>query len=285
MAKRVVILGLVSGGVDSTTAALHAKHEYCGEGVECYAYALTLSYGQRHSREIESARRFAERYGFKHLVVEIRGLSGSEVIGLGVSALTDKSIEVPETLEPGKVPVTYVPQRNLVLLAHAASILEMLLVAHDAELGVLSVGFHRSDWSMDEPVYPDTRREFVDALELAVNLGSGRVFEGKSLVRIHAPFVDKPKWFIIRWGVEHGMDYSLTWSCYRGGEKPCGRCPACKSRLRAFMAAGVEDPLTPLYETLPDWYKEWLENRERCSKGDRSACKVAEELSARERRR
>jgi 7-cyano-7-deazaguanine synthase len=281
---RVVILALVSGGVDSTTAALHALREYCVEGVECYRYALTAYYGQRHARELEAARRFAERYGFKHIVLEVPGLSAEELLGRGVSALTDSSVEVPEELEPGRVPSTYVPQRNLVLLSHAASVLEMLLVYHDADAGVLSVGFHRGDWERGEPVYPDTRREFVDAVELAVNAGSGRVFEGKSIVRIHAPFIDKPKWRIIEWGVKHGMDYSLTWSCYRGGEKPCGRCPACISRLRAFMAAGVEDPLTPLYETLPNWYLEWVRARRACASGDREACRKASEMSMRERR-
>ncbi len=275
---RVVLLALVSGGVDSTTAALHAKSEYCGEGVECHAYALTAVYGQRHAREIEAARRFAERYGFRHILLEIPGLSAEKLLGARVSALTD-SVEVPESLEPGRVPQTYVPQRNLVLLAHAAAVLEMLLSIHDAELGVMSVGFHRGDWERGEPVYPDTRREFVDAVELAATLGSGRVFEGRASVRIHAPFVDKPKWRIIEWGVKHGMDYSLTWSCYRGGERPCGRCPACTSRLRAFMAAGVEDPLTPLYETLPEWYRRWLEDRRACKRGDREACRRAQEAT------
>ena len=252
--------------------------------MECHRYALTAVYGQRHSREVEAARRFAERYGFRHILLEIPGLSAEQILGRGVSALTDSSVEVPERLEPGRVPVTYVPQRNLVLLAHAAAVLEMLMNIHDADMGVMSVGFHRSDWERGEPVYPDTRREFVDAVELAAAMGSGRVFEGKSVVRIHAPFIDKPKWRIIEWGVRHGMDYSITWSCYRGGERPCGRCPACTSRLRAFMAAGVEDPLTPLYETLPDWYREWLEARRRCVEGDREACRRAEEMSRRERK-
>ncbi len=280
----MVLLALVSGGVDSTTAALHAKSEYCLEGVECHPYALTIVYGQRHVREIEAARRFAERYGFRHIVLEITPLSASRIIGRGVSALTDTDVEVPESLEPGKVPQTYVPQRNLVLLSYAASVLEMLMVHHDADYGVISVGFHRSDWSRDEPVYPDTRREFVDAFELAANLGSGRVFEGRSVVRVHAPFVDKPKWSIIEWGVKHGMDYSITWSCYRGGERPCGRCPACKARLRAFMAAGVEDPLTPLYETLPEWYAEWVKARSECRRGNVEACRRAEELTREARR-
>ncbi len=283
MPRRVVLLGLVSGGVDSTTAALHARLEYCAGGVECHPYALTIIYGQRHVREVEAARRFAERYGFRHIVLEVPALSAERIIGARVSALTD-SVEVPERLEPGKVPVTYVPQRNLVLLAYSAAILEMLMRMHDADLGVMSVGFHRGDWERGEPVYPDTRREFVDAVELAANLGSGLVFEGRAVVRIHAPFVDKPKWAIVEWGVRHGMDYSLTWSCYRGGERPCGRCPACHSRLRAFMAAGVEDPLTPLYETLPDWYREWLEARRACERGDEEACRRAREMSERERR-
>ncbi len=255
--ERVIILGLVSGGVDSTTAALHAVHSYYRDN-ECYKYALTVVYGQKHVKEVEAAKLFAQRYGFKHIVIEIPRLSFSWVTGKAFLALTDPSIEIPEGSSTNTVPSTYVPQRNLVLIAYAAALLEELMSFHEADTGVISVGFHRGDWRRGEQVYPDTRRMFVDAVKLAVNLGSSRVFELRSNIRIHAPFVDQPKSKII-YGVL-GMEWtmSITWSCYRSGPRPCGRCPACLARLRAFMEAGIEDPLTPLYEALPEWYQRWL---------------------------
>ena len=282
--ERWVLLALVSGGVDSCTAALHALETYCRAPVElgvereCYAYAVSFLYGQRHGREVEAARRFSEKYGFRHVVVEAPRLSARSLLGEDYavvgSALTG-DVEVPVEAPPGRVPVTYVPQRNLVLLSLASSILEMLLRRHDGDVGVLVVGFQAGDSAPGEPIYPDTRRVFVSAVEAAVNLGSGRVYEGRSRIILHAPWVDEPKWRIIMWGVEHGMDYSLTWTCYRGGEKACGRCPACIHRLRSFLAAGVPDPLP--YEHYPEWYRRWLEDRERCRGGDREACRRAEE--------
>jgi len=285
-----VILALVSGGIDSTTAALHAKKQYCdlprrdGADIVCYLYAVSFIYGQTHSREVEAARKFAEKYGFKHFVVSIGSLSAKDLgLASSGSALTgDKPI--PETVASGRVPETYVPQRNMVLLAHAASILEMLLSAHDAYLGVLVVGFHAEDSAPGEPVYPDTRKEFVDAVELALNIGSGRVYEGRSRVVVHAPWVELPKWKIIVWGVENGMDYSITWTCYRGGEKPCGKCPSCLHRLRSFVAAGIPDPLTEQYEYLPDWYKQWLDDDRTCREGDVDACKRVEKAKILARR-
>ncbi len=279
LVERWVLLGLVSGGVDSCTAALHALECYCrvprGLGVEreCFAYAVSFRYGQRHGREVEAARRFAERYGFRHLVVDAPVLSAGVLLGEGFrgvgSALTG-DVGVPVEAPAGRVPVTYVPQRNLVLLSLASSVLELLLRLHDGDVGVLVVGFQAGDSAPGEPVYPDTRRVFVSAVEAAVNLGSGRVFEGRSRVIVHAPWVDEPKWRVILWGLEHGMDYSLTWTCYRGGERACGRCPACLHRLRSFVAAGVPDPLP--YETYPGWYERWLGDLEACRRGDRGAC-------------
>ena len=274
-----VILALVSGGIDSTTAALHAKKQYCemprkdGIDVTCHLYAISFVYGQTHSREVEAAKRFAEKYGFKHLIVNISPLS-AKYLGLASSgsALTgDKPI--PKIATPGRVPETYVPQRNMVLLAHAGSILEMLLVAHDAYLGVIVVGFHAEDSAPGEPVYPDTRKEFVDAIELALNIGSGRVYEGRSRIIVHAPWVELPKWKIIVWGIQNSMDYSITWTCYRGGERPCGECPSCLHRLRSFIAAGIPDPLTEQYEHLPKWYKQWLDDNRACREGNVDACK------------
>ncbi|HIQ10872.1 MAG TPA: 7-cyano-7-deazaguanine synthase [Pyrodictium sp.] len=285
-----VILALVSGGIDSTTAALHAKKQYCdlprkdGVNVTCHLYAVSFIYGQTHRREVEAAKRFAEKYGFKHLVISIGSLSAKNLgLAYGGSALTgDKPI--PEAATPGRVPETYVPQRNMILLAHAAAILEILLDIHNAYLGVLVVGFHAEDNAPGEPVYPDTRKEFVNAIELAVNIGSGRVYEGRSRIVVHAPWVELPKWKIIVWGIENGMDYSITWTCYRGGEKPCGRCPSCLHRLRSFVAAGIPDPLTQHYEHLPKWYKLWLNDKRMCEKGDVEACKRAENATAMARR-
>ena len=289
--ERRVILALVSGGIDSTAAALRAREEFCdeprsrGEEVECFLYAASFLYGQSHGKEVECAKRFAERYGFKHILLSIGTLSARALLGVegAGSALTgDKPI--PEATEPGRVPETYVPQRNLVLLSYAASVLEMLIELHKAQLGIISVGFQAGDSAPGEPIYPDTRREFVDAVELAINLGSGATFERRARIIVYAPWVDYPKWRVIEWCLRKGVDLGETWTCYRGGEKPCGRCPACIHRLRSFVAAGSPDPLTPAYETLPRWYSEWVKSFEACRAGDEAACSRAREASARARR-
>jgi 7-cyano-7-deazaguanine synthase len=221
--KRAVVL--LSGGLDSATAATIAK----SEGYELYA--ISFDYGQRHAREIDSARAVAESLGVAgHLVVRF------DLRGIGGSALTDE-IEVPldrETDEmAGSIPVTYVPARNTIFLSFALGYAESL-GAFDIFLGVSAV---------DYSGYPDCRPEFLASFEQTANLATKAGVEGKGMFRIHAPLVDLSKADTIRRGLDLGVDYSLTWSCYLGGERPCGRCDSCKLRLAGFAAAGVVDPL------------------------------------------
>ncbi len=222
VSKAVVLL---SGGLDSATAAAIAK----ADGYEIYA--ISFDYGQRHARELESARAVAKSLGAAgHLVVRF------DLRGIGGSALTDE-IEVPldrETDEmAAEIPVTYVPARNTIFLSFALGYAESL-GAFDIFLGVSAV---------DYSGYPDCRPEFLASFEQTANLATKAGVEGKGRFRIHAPLVDLSKAETIRRGLELGVDYSLTWSCYLGGKRPCGRCDSCKLRLAGFTAAGAVDPL------------------------------------------
>lgn len=222
MNKAVV---LISGGLDSATAAAIAW----SEGYELYA--VSFDYGQRHSRELESARAVAGSLGAKrHVVMSI------DLRAFGGSALTDE-IDVPldrgtDDMAAG-IPVTYVPARNMIFLAVALGYAETV-GAEDIFIGVSQV---------DYSGYPDCRREFIDAFEATANLATKAAVEGRARFRVHTPLAFLSKSETIRKGLELGVDYSLTWSCYQGGEKPCGRCDSCKLRLGGFAEAGAQDPL------------------------------------------
>jgi len=257
----LILVGLVSGGMDSATAFADAIKRFKPD----LKVALTVIYGQRHSRELESAKKIAQYYGAKHVVVDLSDLF--EKVS-DVSALLGAPLPSAEEVVPGVVPRTYVPQRNAVLIASAGALLEKLMLERGDTKGVISVGFHSTDYAPGEPVYPDTRPEFVEAMEKALNEGSAVVFnskkEGKEAwVKLYAPFIRLKKKDVVKRAIELGVPLEHTWTCYRGGERPCGRCPACITRLRAFMEAGVPDPLTDSYETLPEWYLEWLKKRGR----------------------
>lgn len=222
MKKAVVLL---SGGLDSATTAAIAKQN----GFE--VYAISFDYGQRHARELESARAVAKSLDAAgHLVVKF------DLRGIGGSALTD-DIEVPLDREIDKmaegIPVTYVPARNTIFLSFALGYAEAL-GAFDIFLGVSAV---------DYSGYPDCRAEFLAAFEQTANLATKAGVEGTGRFKIHAPLVDLSKAETIRRGLALGVDYSLTWSCYLGRERPCGRCDSCKLRLAGFAAAGAVDPL------------------------------------------
>ncbi len=222
MSKAVV---LVSGGLDSATTAAMAR----SDGYDLYA--LSFDYGQRHSRELDSARAVAASLGARdHVIITF------DMRKIGGSALTD-DIEVPvdrESDEIGEgIPVTYVPARNTIFLSFALGYAETI-GAQDIFIGVSQV---------DYSGYPDCRREFIDAFETTANLATKAAVEGKARFRIHTPLVHLSKAETIRKGLELGVDYSLTWSCYLGGKKPCGRCDSCKLRLAGFQQAGAEDPL------------------------------------------
>ncbi|MBN2198312.1 MAG: 7-cyano-7-deazaguanine synthase QueC [Candidatus Aminicenantes bacterium] len=215
---------LFSGGLDSTTALYWARKSY--DRLEL----LTFDYGQRHRVEIEMARRTASRLGLNPFVLPV------DLSAVGASALTDPSIPVPELdalPADGPLPTTtYVPFRNGIFLALAAA------WAEAREIRDIVCGFN----ILDSPDYPDTKPEFVRAMERAVRLGTKVGTRGQAL-RILAPFIRMKKSDIIRLGLGLGADYSTSVSCYRGNEIPCGRCPACLLRQRAWEEAGRPDPL------------------------------------------
>jgi len=225
MPRAVVLL---SGGLDSTTAAAIAR----AEGFTLHA--LTVSYGQRHAVELDAARRAAEALG----VAEHRVMS-LDLAGFGGSALVEPAAGVPkdrpldEIGAPGDVPPTYVPARNTVLLSLALAWCEAL-GARDIFLGVNV---------LDASGYPDCRPEFVAAFERLANLATRAGVSGER-IRLHAPLIELSKAQIIRRGLELGVDYGLTHSCYDpdAGGGACGRCDACILRRKGFAEAGVPDP-------------------------------------------
>lgn len=216
-------LVLHSGGLDSTTALYLAK----SKGFD--VYAISFNYGQRHDKELNISKETCKKLGVKeHKIVNI------DMNSWGGSALTDKSIDVPN-FDPDntEIPVTYVPARNLVFLSIAASYAEAI-GAYDIFIGVSQV---------DYSGYVDCREEFIIAMENAINMGTVCAVERGEKITIHAPFMYMTKTEEIKLGLELGVDYSLTWSCYKGEEKACGLCDSCKLRIKAFEDAGEKDPI------------------------------------------
>lgn len=226
MPKAVVLL---SGGLDSTTVLAIAQNQ----GFE--VCALTFRYGQRHSDEVAAAMRIAGRFGVqRHEIVEV------PLRQFGGSALTDQ-IEVPkdrdEAAMAGDIPITYVPARNTVFLSLALALAESI-GAHDIFLGVSAV---------DYSGYPDCRPEYIEAFQAMARLATKAGIEGEQIT-IHAPLVDLSKAETIRIGLDLGVDYGLTHSCYDPLDgRACGRCDSCLIRSRAFEAMGLKDPA--LFET------------------------------------
>lgn len=214
---------LLSGGLDSATTLAIAK----AEGFECHA--LTFDYGQRHRAELDAARAIAASMGVaEHRVVAL------DLRAFGGSALTD-DIDVPKDrdLSGDDIPITYVPARNTIFLAFALAYAEVRS-ARDIYIGVNAI---------DYSGYPDCRPAFITAFERLANVATRAAVEG-ALVRIHAPLLHCTKTQIIRRGLELGVDYSLTHSCYDPGADGlhCGRCDSCRLRLAAFEQIGVGDP-------------------------------------------
>jgi 7-cyano-7-deazaguanine synthase len=219
MANKAVVL--VSGGLDSATTLGIAR----SEGFECYA--LSFDYGQRHRSELEAAQRVCAALGVKeHKVMAV------DTGGMGGSALTDLSIDVPEAPEE-EIPVTYVPARNTVFLSLALGWAEVL-GAHDIYIGVNAV---------DYSGYPDCRPEFIRAFEQLANLATKAGVEGRHF-SIHTPLILLSKGDIVSRGVELGLDYAMTVSCYQADEqgRACGRCDSCRYRAKGFSDAGIDDP-------------------------------------------
>jgi 7-cyano-7-deazaguanine synthase len=212
---------LLSGGLDSATTLAIARDR----GFR--AYALSVDYGQRHAAELAAARAVARSLG----AVEHR-VMGVDLAGIGGSALTDAAIAVPETPTAG-IPLTYVPARNTLLLALALGWAEVL-GARDLFVGVNAV---------DYSGYPDCRPQFIAAFEQLAQVATKAGVEGARFT-IHAPLIELSKAEIIRRGLELGVDYGATVSCYQADEegRACGRCDACRIRAAGFQAAGVADP-------------------------------------------
>jgi 7-cyano-7-deazaguanine synthase len=223
--KKAVVLS--SGGIDSTTVMAMAR----AEGYE--VYSLTFNYGQRHAVELQAAQRIAEALGVKeHLIIDL------DLRKIGGSALTD-AIEVPkarsaEEMAKG-IPVTYVPARNTIFLSYALAWAERLGAA-DIFIGVTAIDFSG---------YPDCRPEYIRAFEQMANLALRAAVEGRMKIRICAPLMAMTKGEIIRRGVELGVDYRLTHSCYDPSAEgqACGQCDSCLLRKKGFQEAGVTDPI------------------------------------------
>lgn len=223
--KAVVLL---SGGLDSATTLAVAQ----SEGFRCFA--LTFAYGQRHKREVESAKKVAESLGAtEHRIIEI------DLAALGGSALTDMAIDVPKERvdidSSSQIPITYVPARNTIFLSYALAWAEVL------GLFDIFIGVNSTDYSG----YPDCRAEFITAFGKTANLATAAAVEGKGRYSIHTPIIEMTKAQIIQTGTKLGVDYSLTHSCYDpdSSGRSCGRCDSCLLRLRGFAEAGLQDPI------------------------------------------
>ena len=212
---------LLSGGLDSATVLAKAL----ADGFECYA--LSFDYGQRHKAELNAANRVVESLG----AVEHRTLH-IDLGALGGSALTDDSIAVPLTPSEG-IPVTYVPARNTVFLSLSLAWAEVL-GSNDIFIGVNAV---------DYSGYPDCRPEFIEAYEKMANLATKAGVEGHKMT-IHTPLINLSKAEIIKLGMDSGVDYRLTVSCYASDDegRACGMCDSCRLRKKGFEEAAVVDP-------------------------------------------
>ncbi len=227
-ASRAVVL--LSGGLDSTTVLAVAR----SEGFDINA--LTFSYGQRHRAEVDAARRIARTAGVvRHDVVDI------DLAAFGGSALT-ADIPVPKDrdLDPSspaanEIPITYVPARNTIFLSYALALAEVVGASN------IFIGVNALDYSG----YPDCRPEYIQAFERMANLATRSGVQGRTRITIRTPLISLSKAAIIKLGASLGVDYSVTTSCYDPGARgqACGRCDACRLRLKGFSEAGLEDPI------------------------------------------
>lgn len=221
------VLVLVSGGVDSATCLAMAVEKYGNENV----IALTIFYGQKHDKEIRSAHEICKYYNIKQTELDLEYIFQ----GSSCSLLSHSDEQIPEEsyaeqiLKTNGRPVsTYVPFRNGLFLSAAASI------ALSNECSILFYGAHADDAAGS--AYPDCSVDFYNAMNEAISEGSGKQ------LRLEAPFITWSKADVVKKGLEMGVPYQLTWSCYNGGDKPCGKCGTCIDRENAFRINGVSDP-------------------------------------------
>ena len=214
---------LLSGGLDSTTTLAQAIADGCD------VTALSFRYGQRHTKELVSAANVAKFFNVKHVIVDID-------LSMFRSALTRPEIDVPENRDESQmgqdIPVTYVPARNIIMMSVAAGLCESV----DADR--IYIGANVVDYSG----YPDCRPEFFEAFEKMIAVGTKAGVEGHP-IRICTPIQHSSKADIVRLGKKLGAPLHLTWSCYEGGEKACGRCDSCQLRLAGFKEAGYKDEI------------------------------------------
>lgn len=221
-------LVLFSGGLDSTTCLALAVEKYGKDSV----LALSVSYGQKHDKELKAAQNVADYYGVRLMTLDLARIFE----GSGCSLLKSSKEAIPETSyaeqleQTNGAPVsTYVPFRNGLFLSAAASI------ALSNGCSEIYYGAHSDDAAGN--AYPDCSEAFNNAINTAIHLGSG------NQLRVIAPFVGLTKADVVKEGLRLNAPYELTWSCYEGGEKPCGVCGTCRDRIKAFEANGVTDPL------------------------------------------
>jgi len=214
---------LLSGGLDSATVLAIARRKHKR------IFALTIQYGQRHSREMRSASKLVRHFNTRHRSLRL------ELPWKG-SALLDRGVRIPKKRSTRKmkecIPVTYVPARNTIFLSYALSWAETLGARH------IYIGANVRDYSG----YPDCRPKYLKALEKAFELGTRQGVNGQK-IRIEAPLLKLTKADIIKKGQKLSVPYHMTWSCYEGGRKPCGKCDSCILRAKGFEEAGFEDPL------------------------------------------
>jgi len=214
MDKAVVVL---SGGVDSTTLL----YDIVYQGYE--TYPISFNYGQKHKKELECAKATCNKLGLEHKIINLNVLNQ-----VAPSALTREDWEVPEGHYANEnMKQTVVPNRNMVLLSLATS------YAISIGADKLYYGAH----SGDHEIYPDCREDFVNAMKKAIELCDW------ALIKLEAPYVNIDKGDIVCLGRDLGVDYSLTWTCYKGEDKACGKCGSCTERLEAFEKAGIKDPI------------------------------------------
>lgn len=222
------VLVLFSGGVDSTTALALAINQYGHENV----VALSISYGQKHDKEIQAANQIAKYYQVEHIFLDLAKIFEYS----DCSLLNHSNKEIPHetyakqlSKTDGKPVTTYVPFRNGLFLSSAASI------ALSKNCNLIYYGAHKDDAAGN--AYPDCSEIFNNAMNQAIYEGSGHQLQ------IEAPFVNKSKADIVKIGLDLNVPYHLTWSCYEGNDKPCGKCGTCLDRQEAFLKNGVIDPL------------------------------------------
>ena len=220
-------LVLLSGGIDSATCLGLAVEKYGSDNV----IALSVSYGQKHIREIEASENISARYGVEHISTDLANIfaySDSSLLKSSDKAIPAGTYEEQQAADTGSPVDTYIPFRNGLFLSVAAAI----ALSKGAE--IIWYGIHADDTIVE--AYPDCSQEFNEYMDKAIYTGSGKK------LHLHAPFVGKTKADVVAKGLELNVPYELTWSCYEGGDTPCGKCATCIDRAKAFEINGVADP-------------------------------------------